>query len=29
MGTAAPVEVTVVEAVPGERIEIGYDTGIR
>jgi hypothetical protein len=29
MGTAAPVEVTVVDGVPGERIEIGYDTGIR
>jgi hypothetical protein len=29
MGTAAPVEVTVVEGAPGQRIEIGYDTGIR
>jgi hypothetical protein len=29
MGTAAPVEVTVEEGVPGERIEISYDTGIR
>jgi carboxypeptidase family protein len=29
MGTAAPVEVTIEEGVPGERIEISYDTGIR
>ncbi len=29
MGTAAPVEVTVEEGVPGERVEISYDTGIR
>ena len=29
MGTAAPVRVTVVAGVPGERIEISYDTGIR
>lgn len=29
MGTAGPVEVTVEEGVPGEQIEISYDTGIR
>ena len=29
MGTAAPVEVTVGEGAPAERIEISYDTGIR
>ena len=29
MGTATPVEVTVEEGVPGERIVISYDTGIR
>ena len=29
MGTAAPIDVTVEEGVPRERIEISYDTGIR
>ena len=29
LGTAAAIEVTVEEGVPGEPIEISYDTGIR